>query len=62
LVNVHHFQMIDLELVRPGSVGQMLEKWQIGLAERSLVRRFRNFRTCSRDSSPISGGGIRPRG
>ncbi len=47
LVNIHHFQMVDLEYVRLPTLRGKVMKWQIGLGERTLVRRYRYFRTCS---------------
>lgn len=47
LMNIHHFQSIDLEFTHNKSLREKYEKWQILRAEKTLTSLFPFIRSCS---------------
>lgn len=48
LMNIHHFQSIDLEFTHDKNLREKYEKWQIVRTEKKLVRDFPHIRSCSK--------------
>jgi len=47
VLNIHHFQLIDLEYTNSSSLKDQYEKWQIKRAEKLITKYFKTIRTCS---------------
>ncbi len=47
VLNIHHYQLIDLEYTSNSNLKERYEKWQITRAEKLITKCFKTIRTCS---------------